>query len=433
MEEMLKGFRRRWSQMMPTIQEGIEKNRKGDFCVLIQDKNGAPLDAKITVKQRKHKFDFGCNALLLGSLDSGENIYRNAITNIFNMVTTTFCWNITELSEGVFRFDEGIKEIFRRPPAERVLKFARENGLKIKGQPLLADSWYPEWAAKEPKKLRAQQKNYFLKVNERYGRSFYLFDVVNESYLCHWRTPHYPLRGDDEFQYVKWALKTAGDIFPKECIMERNETTHVNYGEKAQRYYNENKYLKENGIRLDAIGYQFHLFNGKDTLEQLINGVELSPQTLYSTYTKASELDIPIYITEITIPSVYKDMTNDQGEALQAEILENLYSLWFSIPKMRGIIYWNLKDGPAWNNEGDCLGCLMDYYMRKKPSYYVLENLIKRRWNTCEEGETENGKLYFRGFYGEYDITVTAASGETVAIEGCFNNSGDTVTVELGY
>lgn len=431
MEQKMKNFRARWSEMMPEIEKGIEQNRKGDFRVSVQDKDGNPVEALVTVQQKSHQFDFGCNALMLGSLDNNEQRYRNAITDIFNTVTTTMCWSITEISEGVFRFDEGVKEIYRRPPAERVLKFAQENGIKIKGQPLLADSWYPDWASKDPDTLKKQYINYFRKVAERYGDKFFLFDVVNESYLCPERTPHFPLKGDDPFEYVKWALKTAGEIFPKNCIMERNETTHINYGKRAQQYYNENVYLLENGIRLDSIGYQFHLFNGRDTVNQLIDGEDLSPQSIYNTYIKASSLGIPIYITEITIPSLYAGLSADAGEELQAEILNNLYSLWFSIPKMNGIIYWNLKDGPAWNNEGDCLGCLADTFMRKKPSYYAIENLIKRKWNTCTEGKTESGSLAFRGFYGGYDITVTADGEKKVITEARFDKQGDKVAVTI--
>jgi len=106
----------------------------------------------------------------------------------------------------------------------------------------------------------------------------------------------------------------------------------------------------------------------------------------------------------VTIPSTFEG-TREQGEALQAEMARNLYRLWFSIENMTGIIYWNLKDGLAWKNEGDCLGCLLDQDCREKPSYQALYQLIRREWMTNERlMSDEAGKAALRGFKGEYVV-----------------------------
>ena len=106
--------------------------------------------------------------------------------------------------------------------------------------------------------------------------------------------------------------------------------------------------------------------------------------------------------------------------------------MWFSIPNMQGIIYWNLKDGDAWKNEGDCLGCLLDAYMRKKKSYYTIEHLIKREWNTCLTSDTdESGALEFSGFYGNYDITVEAEGLPAKKYEVSFDGESDTITINI--
>ncbi len=408
MKEKIRIYRETFNRLLPEINENIDKYRKGTFKIKVINKEGVPVQAKIKVEQKKHAFDFGTSALMIGDMGEKEHEYRDAVSNLFNLITTTFCWGVMETEPGKFRFEEGSEEIYRRPPSDRVLEFAKANNMKAKGQPLFCGRWVPDWVHQDIDSLKEKWISYVKEVAKRYDGKYYLFDVVNESYQTNgsWKNMSWlPMPVED---FVKWMLKTAGEIFSANCIMERNETTHVNYGEYAKKYYDENKKLLEEGIRLDSIGFQFHFFNGKSCIERHISG-EASLENIYNTYHQMSTLGVPMYISEITIPSVYEGINKEEGEDLQAEILEKLYRLWFSIPNMQGIIYWNLKDGDAWENEGDCLGCLIDEYMRKKKSYYTLEHLIKRKWNTCITSETDsNGIFEFSGFYGDYDITVDA-------------------------
>lgn len=50
-----------------------------------------------------------------------------------------------------------------------------------------------------------------------------------------------------------------------------------------------------------------------------------------------------------------------------------------------------------------------------KPAYYALDDLINNKWKTNFESYTDtNGEVRFRGFYGDYEVTVTTASGKTM-------------------
>jgi len=431
MRQAIENYRKTYDALLPEINANIEKYRKGNFQIKVINKDGTPIKAKIKVEQKKHAFDFGTSALMLGNMGEKEQEYRDAISNLFNFVTTTFCWGVMETEPGIFRFEEGSEEIYRRPPSDRVLTFAKENNMKAKGQPLFCGRWCPDWVPQDLEKLKELWTKYVKAVAKKYDGEFSVFDVVNESYQTHGSWKNMDWLTEPVHDFVKWMLINAGKIFSDKCIMERNEATHVNYGEYADIYYNENKKLLEEGVRLDSIGFQFHFFSGTSCLKKHIEG-EANLNNIYQTYQKMSSLGIPIYITEITIPSVYENMSSRDGEELQAEILKKLYHMWFSIPNMKGIIYWNLKDGDAWEGEGDCLGCLIDKYMRKKKSYYMLEHLIKREWNTSFSSETQsNGLLDFSGFYGSYDITVET---EGLCIEKqnvSFNKDNDLLIIEV--
>lgn len=44
---------------------------------------------------------------------------------------------------------------------------------------------------------------------------------------------------------------------------------------------------------------------------------------------------------------LFQQCNSAEDEALQAEVLEKLFTIWFSHPAMEAAIYWNLMDGYA--------------------------------------------------------------------------------------
>ena len=118
----------------------------------------------------------------------------------------------------------------------------------------------------------------------------------------------------------------------------------------------------------------------------------------------------PMHISEITIPGSGQKKENEE---VQAYLVETLYKTWFATENMKSIVWWNMVDGyaayaPLGSNEGEnrCGGGLMRFDMSEKPAYKVLDRLINQEWNTSFEKSIEGQELSFRGFYGEYEITV---------------------------
>lgn len=434
MYKAIENYRKTFDGLSSEIRANTEQYRKGDFTLRLLFPDGSPVRASVRAVQKSHDFNFGTNVLMLGSMGDQEQAYRDAVTDLFNFVTTTFCWNCMETEPGKFRFAEGSEEMYRRPPADRVLTFAKENNLRAKGQPLFCARWCPEWVPHDTDTLKNLWTKFVTAVAQRYDGEYYTFDVVNESYQRHFEDMGVFKNlwiSESATSFVKWLLKRAGEIFSRDCIMARNETTHVNFGPHADYYYEENRQLLEEGVRLDSIGFQVHFFNGASCLEKHISG-EAGLENIYKTYHKMATLGIPMSITEITVPTVFEGMSLPEGEELQAEILEYLYRLWFSIPHMSGITYWNLKDGDAWKSEGSCRGCLIDENLRRKPSYLALERLIRQEWNTNITTRTDDaGTLSFRGFYGNYELTIEAEDQAPVTRTASFTQKTDSLTLIL--
>ena len=52
-------------------------------------------------------------------------------------------------------------------------------------------------------------------------------------------------------------------------------------------------------------------------------------------------------------------------------------------------------------------GGLVRFDFTKKPSYYMLKDLIHNVWHTQEEKDFADGWTSFKGFYGDYDLEIS--------------------------
>ena len=398
----LAAYRAAWAAERPRLLAETASNRTAVAMVTVRDAEGRPVaNESVRLRLVRHAFNFGCNILVLGQLGAKNAAYETAFTNLFNLATTTFCLKVIEKEEGKFLFEDTGTCEWRRPPPDRVLAFCRKNGLRVKGQPLMAGSWHPDWAAKRtPEQCRKMYADYFDRVARRYGDSYTMFDLVNEA-DCHRAFPLYT----KNLTYIDWALETVAEKFPKSCSICINELSEMNSrGAPADRYYQVVKRIHDKGLRLDGVGFQFHLFSDNE-FAGVLSGKNWTPQELRATYDRMGALGIPLYITEITIPSTLGGL--DLGERLQAEAAENFYRFWFARADFAGITWWNLCDGAAWKNEGSVLSGLVDSDMRRKPVYEMLYRLIRREWTTDVTVKTDaNGRASFRGYFGDYEATA---------------------------
>jgi endo-1,4-beta-xylanase len=386
------------------IQAGIEQNRKGDAVIAVVDSQGRPVaDAQVEIEQTGHQFLFGCNAFVLGQLKTPEENrrYEEAFLRLFNFATVPLYWEGTEPVRGELRYQEGSRDIWRRPPADRFVPWAAEHGVTLKGHPLLWHAYNPSWLPKDADELRELYRKRFREIAGRYGEKFAIFDVVNESQVC---STKYPLYSPDR-AYVGWAFGEAGSLFPKNCTLMINEVTEYNFIAAAKNpYLTQVRSLLAQGARVQGVGFQFHYFR-RAALDAFLKGSNNDPGKLLDVYQEFAKLGLPLYVTEITIPSAGPD-----GETIQTDAVRNYYRLWFSAPGMAGITWWNLGDGTAVKGENEAQGGLVDGNLQPKAAYRALDELINRQWKTRLTTKTDaQGQAPFRGFYGKYRVKLTHA------------------------
>ena len=435
--KVLELFEEQKEFMEERINSGIEQYRKGYANILVKDSEGNPIpNVKITVNQKSHEFKFGANLFMLDELETEEKneAYKKYFADTFNMATLPFYWDATEPEKGHTRYDKNSVKLYRRPPIDLCIEFCEKHGIEPREHALAYEHFFPKWLSQASvDEVKAAYVKRCEEISQRYKEKIPTIEVTNE--MC-WEesiTSFY-----FEPDYVEWCFKTAEKYFPgnKLCINEFSGPCWASPACPTNQYYLyiENAILK--GARIDAVGLQYHQFH---RMEDEYNATRpyYDPKNLYKHMDLFSSFDKPLHVTEVTVPA-YSNSAED--EQLQAEIITNLYRIWFSHKNVEQIIYWNLVDGyAAFAPQGDMTsgenyyyGGLMRFDMTPKPAYHAIKNLIEKEWHTEEKlVSSSDGKAEFKGFYGKYDVQIKIGSktiNKTIRLQ---SKAGNKFTLEI--
>ena len=427
LKALLKPFTDKRDLVESRVKSGIEANRKGTAFIRFVDKDGKPLAVRhVKITQKTHAFRYGANLFMLDEFSKPEQnaAYKDLFANAFNIATLPFYWDDLEPEPGKPRFAKDSPRVYRRPAPDLCLEWCEQHGIEPKAHCLNYEFFRPKWLPADINTEKRLLEKRFRELAERYAMRIPRWEVTNETY---WRdllnNGEHPLYRSPDL--VEWSFKTAEKYFGGNILTINEGQTFAWSGDyfffSRSPYYLqiENALLK--GARIDAIGMQFHMFKRREeALEKTMPFY--NPENLYAVLDTYAAFGKPIHITELTIPAY---SNNPEDEELQAEILRNLYSIWFSHPAMDAIIYWNLIDGfAAWAPQGDMTvgenyyyGGLIRYDFTPKPAYKMICDLFQKEWRTNLEKTPEGAdKISFTGFYGDYELEVTTADGKTAKV-----------------
>lgn len=402
------------------VKSGIELYRKGDASITFKAAEGElPEDITVEVEQVNHEFKFGANIFMLDEFENEEKnaIYRQKFAELFNLATVPFYWSDLEPEEGKPRFAKDSPKIYRRPAPDLCVEYCKEKGIEPKCHCLNYDAFLPKWlnnstVAEHKSKLEKR----FRELSERYADDIPSWEVTNET-IQNCRSKFFY---EDDF--VDWSFRMADRYFPKNrlIINDYNIWFPENYTNRHPYYMQIERLMRDGIAHLDSIGMQFHSFFPLES-EPNMARQRYNPETLYKLMDLYAKLGKAEQITEMTIPAYGGD---EENEYVQAELVKNVYTIFFSHPAMEAVIYWNLVDGyAAFAPQGDMtagenkyFGGLMRFDMTEKPAYKALWKLIHEDWHTSAVVKAEGGKAAFRGFWGDYKLTVHAG-GKTIPVD----------------
>jgi GH35 family endo-1,4-beta-xylanase len=388
------------AEFLARAQQGTEQCRKGDAVLCFRDSQGQPLaNASVQIRQTRHEFLFGCIAfeLVRGQNLPKADLWKQRFSELFNFAVFPFYWASYERQPGTTMRDETFAAV----------KWCTQNGITTKGHPLVwtdqagRPKWLQELSA-EKSETRVLQR--VTREVSGFAGAIDIWDVVNEPTHCpSWRSIATKASGrgsqEEIIDYIDKAFRTAHQANPKAHLI-LNEYNVIARQPDRERFYQLVTELKRRGTPISGLGIQAH-----EPREEWF-----SPEKVRTTLDRLGELGYPLHITEFIPQSGGKAITGGWREGTwteeaQAEFAEQFYQLCFGHPAVVSINWWGLSDRQIWLPGGGLL--TKDY--EPKPVYTRLKDLIHQQWQTNLTARTdEKGQVTFRGFYGSYDITVTA-------------------------
>ena len=420
---ILENFENQKELVKSRLDANIEAVRKG-FCSLrLVDAGGNPVkDAHVHVAQKGHAFRYGANLFMLDQMETPEKnaAYKTLFKDTFNMATLPFYWNGLEPERGKPRYAADSPFFYRRPAPDLCLDFCEANGIEPREHGLAYERFFPAWmSGLSVRECKFELERRYSEIAERYARRINTIEVTNEMRWAPGKeiTPLY-----NEPDYVEFCFKLAEKYFPhNQLVINEASRTWSNDTPNQRDYLLQIKNAMARGARIDAIGIQVHSFSRSYREREEMFAVRYNPFELYRVMDTYAQIGLPIQITEVTFPA-FSHLPED--EEIQADILENMYRVWFSHPAVEQIIYWNLVDGYAHRAEpGDMTagenyyyGGLIRFDMTPKPAYHRVKELFEKEWHTeCDAPHTYDGNYQFKGFLGDYEAEILY-DGKTVTV-----------------
>jgi endo-1,4-beta-xylanase len=275
------------------------------------------------------------------------NFQRDLLKHHFNSVTAENEMKFERLhpAEDQYTFDQ----------ADRLIKFAKENGMGVRGHTLVWHNQTPGWMfenqngdAVDRVTLLTRMRSHIDTVMTRYKGNIYAWDVVNEAISD---------KNGELLRPSKW-LDIAGEDF----IIKAFEYAHAadpgallfyndyneSVPEKREKIYALVKSLKDKDVPIHGIGLQAHWNLEQPSIDHIRQAIE-----------RYASLGMQIHITELDV-SVFQfdDRRTDLKEpteemlALQAKRYRQFFQLFKEYSAfITSVTFWGAADDYTWLND----------------------------------------------------------------------------------
>jgi GH35 family endo-1,4-beta-xylanase len=412
--------------------ENIEKYRKDDFSVQITGASDFA-NIQVEVEQISHEFLFGCilfDLIRTNETPENENLFKERFKNLFNFAVFPFYWASYETQPGLTKKEDILK----------VVQWCKENNIKTKGHPLVwthtagTPHWLKDFPAPATRELLQTRVE---KIVSEFEGEIEIWDVINEViHTVNWEVAMKENAAGEDNRYTGKDLMMERVDFIDSCFQwanKANPEAHLIINEfnvvaseksRADFYKVVEKLLNQNSP-VHGLGIQVH--------EPYKGRYYYSPQQLWETYETYAAFNLPLHVTELIPVSNGDEIMGDYKsgvwtEEVQAQFAEMVYVLSFGHPDMQSINWWGFTDKHIWQENGG----LTDNNLQAKKVYHTLDRLINREWKTKIKNliPDENGQVNFRGFKGDYKITVLK-NGEPIKESALKYNETNRLRIEL--
>lgn len=314
--------------------------------------------------------------LRLRKLAEGKGLYMGAavkadyltdprfietLTNNFNYITleNDLKWEVVHPTQTQYDFSG----------AEKIVKFALLNNMKVRGHTLVWHQQNPAWLVNNKllnKNAQSILKNHIFQVVGHFKGKIRDWDVIND-----------PLTETGEIRqniwhsaigqdYIELALRWANKADPKAKLFV-NEHGCEWPGKKSDAFYLLVKDLKERGVPIHGVGLKFHL---DGMIYPDFGSIALN-------FKRFSDLGLEIQLTELDVR--LQEVPNEKMFAQQSAIYSEVMKVALAYKACTAFITWGVSDNYSWipgyfKNYG--YGLLFDNNSQAKPAAVSVQNVL---------------------------------------------------------
>ena len=351
----------------------IEQIRKRDVQLLIVDTAGNPLsNVAVNVKQTRNRFAFG--SAINGNISN---------PNYAAFFRTNFEWAVME-NESKWYSNEPSRSNVTYTAANRITNYCATNGITMRGHTIFwavpgnVQTWVTNLSNAD---LLIHLTNRLNSVVNHFKGTFVHWDVNNEM-----------LHGDFFGQRLggwvnPWMFQHARSLDPNVKLFVNDY--NVVASNETEAYKQQILGLISSNAPIDGVGAQGHF------------GATINPLLTEARLDSLADLGLPIWITE------YDSSNSDEN--IRADNLEMLYRIAFSKQAVEGVLMWGFWAGSHWRGSNAAIVNL-NWTLNEAGRRY--QSLLAE-WRTTNTGPSSVGGVFdFRGFHGNYDITLTPPGGQ---------------------
>jgi endo-1,4-beta-xylanase len=284
--------------------------------------------------------------------------------------------SITPENEMKFESLQGTEGRFSYDAADRIVAFAEQHAMKIRGHALVWHTQNPAWlfangsgGTVSRETLLARMRTHISNVMQHFKGKVYAWDVVNEAIL---EDGSYRTQNEEEGKQSRWY-----EILGESYIAEAFRAAHA-ADPDAKLFYNDFynyipakrdgiyamlRGLLEDGVPVHGVGLQGHLNiepssdAANQAYHQHVENMEAAIE-LYASLgleVQVTELDVSLYIPGITYTpeTFYTAATfTDELQTQQAERYRAFFEMFRrQADKLTGVTFWGIADDNTWLSE----------------------------------------------------------------------------------
>jgi len=270
--------------------------------------------------------------------------------------------------------------------ADRLVDFAAQHGMKVRGHTLVWHQQNPPWLTEgqfTPDQLAALLETHIKTVVGHYRGKVFAWDVANEAFdeqprlgqlraTIWYGRPGIGLAGNGT-AYLERCFRWAHHADPQ-ALLFYNEAEAEALGPKSDAIYAMVQDFRKRGMPIDGVGFQMHISN-------LLPDITSFSANLG----RFTALGVQVHITEMDVSLPVDANGNASAEDLQrqADMYRQIAAACLAHRGCTAIQTWEFTDKYSWivwQSKGTRgAGLLFDQNYRPKPAYRALRNTLSGR------------------------------------------------------